>query len=434
VLTRRTFLRASMVGSLGLAGGTAQAAGSARPLPTPKAKSTILFFLCGGSSHVDMWDLKPQAPVEYRSEFEPISTTASGITLCEHLPRTAEQAHHLAIVRSISDFGKATGDHHAGYYFNLTGHVPDETFRTQGNDRRPYPGDWPFMGSVVAAQRPLHESLPQTITLPHKPSKAPYTRPGQFAARLGAEHDPFYLQSDPAKPMQFLAPTLSLEGGLTQARMQDRHSLRTALDHARAAFDKRFESSRDRTNEFEIQHEKAFALLSSSLTSAAFDLSQETIASRERYGETINGRSLLMARRLVEAGVPFVTVFWKEDESIAERCKSAGGWDTHGNNFNCLKQNLLPEFDRGYSALLADLHERGLLESTLVVVSSEMGRKPKIGDPRSGGVSGSGRDHWTACMSVVLAGGGLRGGQTYGKTDKYGEYPVENAVNPGAIL
>ncbi len=154
---------------------------------------------------------------------------------------------------------------------------------------------------------------------------------------------------------------------------------------------------------------------------------------RERYGATVNGMSLLLARRLVEAGVPFVTVFWMENAKIASKCKSAGGWDTHGNNFNCLKEQLLPEFDRGFSALVEDLSQRGLLDTTLLMVTSEMGRKPKIGDPRSGGTSGAGRDHWTHCLSVVLAGGGIRGGQTYGASDRRAEYPADRRVTPGDV-
>src|SRR5204863_4137123 len=178
---------------------------------------------------------------------------------------------------------------------------------------------------------------------------------------------------------------------------------------------------------------KAFTLLSSRQTKAAFDLRAEPEKVLDRYGRGINATSMLMARRLVEAGVPFVTVFWKGDKELDTLCKSGGGWDTHGNNFNCLKDRLLPEFDRPFAALLDDLHQRGLLETTLVLVSSEMGRKPKIGDPRSGGPNGAGRDHWTACMSVLLAGGGLSGGQVYGASDKRAEYPADNPVAPEHI-
>jgi uncharacterized protein (DUF1501 family) len=154
---------------------------------------------------------------------------------------------------------------------------------------------------------------------------------------------------------------------------------------------------------------------------------------RDRYGPTVNGTSMLMARRLVEAGVPFVTVFWLEDPKLAGPCKSGGGWDTHGANFTCLRRHLLPELDRCFSALLADLHERGLLERTLVLVNSEMGRQPKVGDPRSGGPGGAGRDHWTHCMTAVMAGGGVRGGQIYGASDKVAAYPADRPVAPEDI-
>jgi hypothetical protein len=392
-----------------------------------KAKSTILFFLCGGASHIDTWDMKPNAPTEYRGPFQPISTSASGIELCEHLPLTAKQAHHLAIVRSVGG-SVSTNDHHAGYYYQLTGHVPDPTFLSLGNDRRPYADDWPFFGSVIASRRTPHPQLPNAITLPHKPSELPYTRPGQFAAKLGIQHDPFYINGSLDEPLKFQAPSLKLEGDITAARIQDRQSLLQSLDTARRNFDKYSDPRSWR------QHQKrTLDLLMSSQTIEAFDVASESEATRERYGQTVNGMSLLLARRLVEAEVPFITVFWKENKKFADQCKSEGGWDTHGNNFNCLKNFLLPEFDRGYSALLEDLAARNLLDSTLVMVTSEMGRQPKIGDPRSGGAGGNGRDHWTHSMSVLLAGGGIRGGQTFGATDRLGAYPAIDPVTPADI-
>jgi len=429
-MDRRTFLIASSSGLAGYRFGPGLAEAAAAP-GSPRrgpAKSTILFFLCGGASQCDTWDMKPEAPSAYRTPFRPIATAADGIQLCEHLPLTAKVADRLAIVRSVTDGGRATGDHHAGYYYNLTGHAPDLTFRTQGNDRKPQPMDWPFMGSVVGSRRPLHPSLPQVISLPHKPSPLPYTRPGQFAGKLGLDHDPFYLNGDAADPLHFQAPSLTVEAG-GEARLEDRRGLLDSINRARRDFDR--EAS---MTQYTSQQEKAFSLLSSAGTASAFDLAGESAATRERYGETVNGMSLLMARRLVEAAVPFVTVFWMGDRArLAKKCRSAGGWDTHGNNFNCLKDDLLPEFDRAYSALIEDLSERGLLDDTLVLLSSEMGRKPKIGDPRSGGVSGAGRDHWTSCMSMLLAGGGIRGGQVYGRTDRYGEWPDEKPVSPSDI-
>jgi hypothetical protein len=427
---RRKFLVASGLGFAGLAFGRpgAASAGSVQPAAKGTARSTILFFLCGGASHIDMWDLKPEAPSEYRGPFRPIETTAAGVRLCEHLPLLARQAHHLVLVNSVGATVN-TNDHHAGYYYNLTGHVPDPSFLSLGNNRTPFRDDWPFMGSVVAAKRDPHEFLPNAITLPHMPSKAPYTRPGQFAARLGVQHDPLYIQGSLQEPLKFQAPALVLEGGITVERLLQRRALLGEIDAARRAFD-----AHEHVLTWERHHERALGLLTSARTAAAFDVSAEPVAVRERYGETVNGMSLLLARRLVEAGVPFVTVFWMENEAkLAKKCASAGGWDTHGNNFNCLKDDLLPEFDRGFSALIEDLHVRGLLEQTLLLVTSEMGRTPKIGDPRSGGVYGNGRDHWTHCLTDVLAGGGIRGGQTYGASDRIAAYPVKNPVTPADI-
>lgn len=428
---RRTFLVASTAGFAGLHFGRPGAAATAdRPATTAvrsRAQSTILFFLCGGASHIDTWDLKPHAPTEYRGPFQPIATSASGVRLAEHLPLLAKQAHHLAVVNSVRGTVN-TNDHHAGYYYNLTGHVPDATFLTLGNNRTPMPDDWPYMGAVVAARRPHQPGLPNAITLPHKPSQAPYTRPGQFAARLGVEHDPLYVYGEIDKPLQFQAPALVLQGGIDARRLNQRHELLRVVDAERRGLE---EASAVQT--WTRQQERALSLLGSTRTLTAFDVAAEPESLRARYGQTINGMSLLLARRLVEAGVPFITVFWREDQKLADKCRSGGGWDTHGNNFHCLSENLLPEFDRGFSALLEDLHGRGLLDTTLLLVTSEMGRKPKIGDPRSGGVSGAGRDHWTHCLSVLLAGGGIRGGQTYGSSDRYAEYPADLPVTPADI-
>lgn len=431
-LNRRAFLTASTMAmsSLRFAPGLKASTGPALPAPTlaKPAKSCVLFFLCGGSSHIDMWDMKPDAPMEYRGDFKPIRTTGEDIRICEHLPLLAKQAHHFSLVHGVTDGGRATGDHHAGYYYNLTGHAPDATFKQQGNDRRPYPEDWPYMGSVVGMRRPLHPSLPQIISLPHKPSKLPYTRPGQFAGRIGMEHDPFYLIGNFDEPLKFSSPSITMSGGMTAERLQDRRGLLAAFNDARRELDHEAQAQT-----YLNQQARAFELLSSPAAAKAFDVASEPATLRERYGNEVNGTSLLMARRLVEAGVPFVTVFWKEDESTAQQCKSAGGWDTHGDNFNCLRQHLLPKFDRAFSAFMEDMASRGLLDETLVMVTSEMGRTPKVGDRRSGGVAGAGRDHWTACMSVLMAGAGIRGGQVVGETDARAELPKDRPIYPEDI-
>lgn len=428
-IDRRAFLVAGGLSYCGInMAGAATAAGTETIEPAGSgrrkiAKSAIMIWLSGGASHIDTWDMKPDAPLDYRGEFQPIATSAAGIELCEHLPHLARQAHHLAIIRSQGDFHRGTGDHHAGYYTNLTGHSPDPTFHRLLNARTPYPTDWPSMASVVAMKRPPHPSLPNAITLPQKEGAPEYTRPGQFAARLGIEFDPLFVDGSRDKPYDFAIPALSLQGETTRETLTSRRELLATIDLAQ----RRAEQS-PALIDYRKHQQKAFSLLTSRETKAAFDLSAEPASTRQSYGTTITGSSLLMARRLVQAGVPFVTVFWKEDKELDKLCKSGGGWDTHGNNFNCLKDRLLPEFDRSFAALLQDLHQQGMLDETLVIVSSEMGRRPKIGDPRSGGVTGAGRDHWTHAMSTLLAGGGIRGGQVYGSTDKLAEYPKDNPV------
>jgi hypothetical protein len=425
-VSRRTVLAAGGLGFCGLSlpGLVHGDEGTRRHGSTGAAKSTILVWLSGGASHLDTWDMKPDAPAEYRGEFKPIRTSAPGVRLCEHLPLLAQQAHHLAVVNSLGHFGRGTGDHHAGYYYNLTGREPDPTFRQLLNNRKPLPSDWPFLGSVVAAKRPTHPYLPSLVALPQKPGFPEYTRPGQFAAKLGSLYDAVYLLGKLDRPTEFAAPTLALEGDVSARRLADRRSLLSAFDATARSLDRATDAA------FSKQQQRAFSLLTAAGTRASFDLGREPAAVRDRYGPTLNGMSMLMARRLVEAGVPFVAVFWMEDPKLNAPCKSGGGWDTHGSNFACLKSHLLPEFDRAFSALLADLDQRGLLAQTLVLVNSEMGRQPKVGDPRSGGPMGAGRDHWTHCMSVLFAGGGVRGGQVYGASDKVGAFPADRPVAP----
>ncbi len=278
---------------------------------------------------------------------------------------------------------------------------------------------------MVAYKRPLHPYLPQLVAVPQKPGFPTYTRPGQFAARLGMEHDAAYVLGNLDRPLDYVVPALTLHGDVDARRLQSRRELLRTID---ASLHRHEETAR-----YGRHQERAFTLLSSQQSKAAFDVTREPERVRARYGHTVNGMSMLMARRLVEAGVPFVTVFWKEDPRLARLCSSGGAWDTHGNNFNCLRDHLLPHLDRCFSALLEDLHERGLLDETLVVVNSEMGRQPRVGDPRSGGARGAGRDHWTHAMSVLMAGGGVRGGQVYGSSDAVGAYPADRRVAPEDI-
>ena len=363
------------------------------------ARSTILIWLDGGPSHIDTWDMKPKAPREIRGEFQPIPTSVPGITLCEHLPHLARQTQHLAIVHSLTHGRELHGpnNHASGYYHALTAHQPDSSFAALGEGRRARPDDWPFFGSVVAYRRKPHPSLPQLVMLPRKIRVIDNT-PGQYAARLGSQCDSLVVDGSRDRPPVFTIPALELQGDVTTRRLLDRRVLLDALDQSQRALDQCRV-----TDNYDKHQLRAFSLLYSPQTRKAFDISQEPETVRSRYGEGVNAMSLLMARRLVEAGVPFVTVIWKkEDPELHKRkhCNGSGSWDTHGNNFVCLKEILPPNFDRMFAALLDDLHQRGLLEDTLVMVTSEMGRNPRVGDPRPGGASG--RNHFLARIGPIL--------------------------------
>jgi len=420
---RRTFLVAGGLSFGGLA--LPKLLDSAERQPRAKARSTILIWLSGGPSHVDLWDMKPDAPLEYRGEFDPIATSSPEIALCEHLPHLSQQAHHLAIVRSVGQ-RDTPNDHHAGYFYNLTGHPPEPGF---DNRRRPKPDDWPFVGSVVNAKLTTHPYLPSLITLPDQAGAPGGRRPGQYAGLLGNQYNPLVVYGSHENPLAFRTPELTLQDDVTFRRLRDRQDLLRTLERQQREL-----QTDSKARQYDQSHSKALALLTSAKVRTAFDLQREPVANRERYGPGLNAMSMIMARRLVEVGVPFVTLYWKHDYEQDKRFGCLGGaWDTHWKNFSCLKDHLVPKFDRPFATLLDDLHQRGLLDETLVAVTSEMGRHPKIGDRRSGGVSGSGRDHWTPCMSVLLAGGGVCGGQTYGKTDNIGAYPAEQIVGPADI-
>src|SRR5438067_7776278 len=300
---RRTFLVAGGLGFFGL-DLVVHGLGQATPARRKPAQSTILIWLNGGASHIDTWDMKPDAPAEMRGPFNPAATSAPGIQLCEHLPQLAKQAHHLAIVRSVGA-SVATNDHHAGYYYNLTGHVPEPNFP---NSRQSHPDDWPFFGSVVAAKRSPHPTLPSLIWLPAESGEPGSRRPGAFAARLGVPYDPFYVYGSHSKPLEFQSPSLTLTGEVTAERLTDRRRLLRTLD---ASFRSLEHHGGGKT--FDVLRDRAFRLLSRSGTRSAFDVSREPTRVRDRYGNTVNAMSMLMARRLVEAGVPFVTVYWYHD-------------------------------------------------------------------------------------------------------------------------
>lgn len=395
-----------------------------------KARSCIVFFLEGGPAHQDLWDLKPEAPLEVRGEFRPISTSVPGVQVCEHLPMFARQMHHVALVRSVHH---KIVDHNAGAYYALTGRAPLNSNRLIVRDE---PDNFPPYGAVLARMSPSRQNLPSFVHLPDIMSNNGHDLPGQRAGFLGARYDPLVV-GDASTP-DYRVPGLSLPGDLSLDRLFNRRTLLAELN-GRSYSLATDDLAAPRFDGIATHYARAFDLLSARATQKAFDLSQEPARVRERYGlpdrtdRSVEARKFgglphlgqctLLARRLIEAGVRLVT--------IASGRRFDQAWDTHRQHFPLLKKSLLPYADRAMSALLEDLDERGLLDETLVVFMGEFGRTPKLGQITSGaGADAAGRDHWPHCYSVLLAGGGIRGGAVYGASDRFAAYPQSQAVTP----
>jgi hypothetical protein len=367
-----------------------------------RARSCILCFLFGAPAHQDIWDLKPDAPVDVRGEFRPIASIVPGIRLGEHIPRIARSAHRFALVRSVQH---PDNTHTVAMHYMLTGrrHAQPNT------NPRNQPTDFPCFGAVVQHLRPSRTGLPSGISLnapANQVSANNHIFPGFFAGLLGRRHDPMFIAQDPSAPG---FDPLPIGNTAESGRLRRRHDLLQAVD----------ERCRDldvvaRVRDFNAYHQQAFNLITSPAARRAFDLTREPLPVRDRYGWSPFGQGCLLARRLVEAGVRLVTVNWARDDAY---------WDTHANNFRNLKDKLLPPYDRGFSALLEDLDRRGLLSETLVVCLGEFGRSPKVN-------ANAGRDHWAACNSVVLAGAGIRGGQVLGASDRTAAHPARRPVSP----
>jgi hypothetical protein len=403
--TRREWLRTGGLGVLGLTLSDllrAQARQTAGGGSFGRARSCIVAFLFGAPAHQDVWDLKPAAPSQIRGEFQPIDSSVPGILLGEHIPRIARAAHHLALLRSVSH---PDNTHTVAMHYMLTGRRHAQPNTNPQNQ----PGDFPTFGAVVQKLRPGSGPLPAAVSLnspANQVSAANYIFPGFFAGLLGSAYDPLFVSQDPSRPGFQPFPTLD---GPAADSLRERRGLLAQIDGQRRTLE---QVARVRTlNGF---HARAFDLVTSRQARQAFDLSGESPRVRDRYGRTAFGQGLLLARRLVEAGVRLVTVNWARDDAF---------WDTHADNFRKLKNDLLPPFDLGFSALLEDLHERGLLQETLVVCLGEFGRTPRINGQ-------AGRDHWAACNTVVLAGGGVRGGQVHGASDRLGAYPATSPISP----
>ena len=422
-MTRRESLSA---GALTLLGGgftlpNLLAAEARKPatLRPGKAKNVILLYLLGGAATQDMWDLKPDAPTEVRGEFKPIDTSAPGVRICEHLPRTSKWMHKAAVVRSVN--------HKAGCHNCLPSYTG---FEQPMPDQHPRDSDPPSMGAVCEYLRGEGGDLPDYVYMPCWLGWGQvFRRAGPYAGFLGQRFNPLTTECRPhgdpgtkpapGKPVVVrgvpLLPNTAFDADLTLDRLNSRRTLLQQFDDRKRSLD-----TNSALGGYDRIQRRAFDLLTSSRMRAAFDVSKEDPRRLDRYGRTLFGHSTLIARKLIDEGVRFVNVTW---DLFWDRVQvDYDAWDTHTNNFEILKTNKLPHFDQTFSALLEDLDGSGALDETLVVVMSEMGRTPKIN-------ANAGRDHWTHCYSVVFAGAGIRGGTVYGASDAQAAFVKDRPVS-----
>jgi len=413
--SRRDALR---IGGLGLLGLTVPSAlrAAEQPLshPAATAKSVVFLYQFGGPSHGDTFDLKPDAPDGVRSQFEGIDTTCPDIRICEHLPETAKVMDKVTLVRTVHHRMK---NHNSAAYHALTGYEPPvDDIRLRDSVEL-----FPAYGSVVDRIAPVKDGMPTFVSYPYVIRDGSVT-PGQRASFLGKGHDPLLITEDPAD-RNFRLPELSLPSSLTADRLQNRREMQQLVNSQTRLLDYSSEA-----RGLDAYYERALSMLHSTRVRDAFDLTREPEAMRRRYGMTTYGQSCLLARRLVESGVKFVNVYFSS--GIGGQSTSDGGWDTHGFNntrmYPILKARHLPLTDQTLPTFLTDLDERGLLDQTLVVWMGEFGRTPRINENIS-------RDHWPACYSVLLAGGGMKRGYVYGRSDRLGAYPDRDPVEPGDL-
>jgi len=412
-LTRRELLAAGALGPLGLsldalltARARAAVTSAGQPAPSPRAKSCVQLFLWGGPGAQETWDLKPHAPEGTRGDFQPIATAVPGTQICQHLPLLAARADRYTIVRSLAHTGV---NHGTSAYHMLTGHIHS----SPGTLRHPAPTDMPNIGANAARFLPLPAGLPRHVHLPaiiNDGDGLPV--PGQGAGILGDAREPFLVLGDLTQA-DFRLPALALVDGVSRGRLEGRVGLRQMIDDRLEHL-----SREDVGRTVDGSYSLAVGLLNSRSAEEAFDLSREPEILRQRYGMHHFAQALLLARRLVEAGVPLVTVYWSSPSNTDNQ-----SWDTHSDQHRRMKDFLLPAFDRALSAFLDDLAERGLLDETLITWYGEFGRTPRInGD--------GGRDHWGFCQSIGLAGGGAPAGLVYGSSTRDGGYPATDAMTP----
>ena len=404
-LTRRDFLHAGSLTALGLSLPGLKALEAQGAVAKSKEMNCILLFLVGGPSQLDTWDLKPNSPEEIRGPFKPIDTKIPGVQISEIFPKLAQEMDKVALVRSV--YHTAAAVHDPGHQMMQTGRL-----FTGGIEH-------PHYGSVLAKLKGPRNDTPPHVLLPKPIGPTGGNMPhGQSAGYLGKTYDPFNLNSDPNDP-NFKVPDLLPPGYVTTVREERRKTLRAAIDGGLASF----EHSAD-ARLLNANFEGAFKLMASKSAREAFDLRAEDSATRDRYGRTRFGQSCLLARRLIERGVRFVTV------NMFETVFNETTWDIHGSApfspIECYKNEVGPNFDNAYTALLSDLAQRGMLENTMVLAFGEFGRTPKI-NPAGG------RDHHPGCWTALFAGGAIRGGQVVGASDETGSAPADRPVNPSEI-
>ena len=430
-VSRRTLLQAGSIGLLGLGMNHLAGLRDASAAPSNgKARSCIYIFLSGGLAQHDSFDPKPDAADNIRGEFKPIATRTPGIQICEHLPLLAERSNLWSIVRSLTH---PSNDHTLGHHIMLTGRTPAPVGFSPNGPKRT---DFPSIAAIAGVATPLRNNLPPAVVLPERlVHYSGRVIPGQFAGQMGSHRDPWFIEASPfhntsygAFPTHkfdhqerghkddriFQAPNLALPQGIDPPRFSGRTDLLASLQQQREDLDRAAQ-----TQTFDGLRQGVISLLTDAKVKHAFDVTNADDKTQERYGKNSFGWSLLMARRLVEAGVNLVQVNLGNNES----------WDTHGEAFPHLKEKLLPPTDRALSALLDDLNESGLLDSTLIVMAGEFGRTPKITHlPQYYKLPG--RDHWGAVQTVFFAGGGVKGGTVIGSSDRIGGYPASSPQTP----
>ena len=417
VFPRRTLLQASVLGSAGWSFGSSLLANdevSRVSGPGPdgfgRAKRCLLFFMWGGPSQLDTFDPKPLAPNTIRGPFDSIATNVPGIEFSENFRLLAQRADKLAVLRSLGHDDPA---HLSSGHTVLTGHLPPVN---KSDAAPPSERDTPHVGCVMSKLRQSQSVLPSFVTLPwitSHPAAPGGQAPGQHGGWLGRQYDPLLVSGDPNQP-GWKVPSLALIEGQPADRLLRRQNLLSMIEAQRRIVD-----GASNSGQFTPKQQQAFGLLTSSQVRQAFDLDQESAETRDRYGRNIHGQCVLLAKRLLDHGVPFVSVNWHND--------GQNFWDTHSNNFNRLKNDLIPPADRALSAVLDDLTLSGQLDDTLIVWVGEFGRAPVISAP-------AGREHHPYCYSGLMAGGGITGGRVYGASDNRAAYPSENPISPHDLV